>query len=68
MATWTTSIESTKVDGTHTARGYAAAAPDAALAPHSFERRALGPHDVRIVILHCGVCHSDLHMARDEWG
>jgi uncharacterized zinc-type alcohol dehydrogenase-like protein len=54
--------------GTHTARGYAAAAPDAALAPHSFERRALGPHDLRIEILHCGVCHSDLHMARDEWG
>ncbi len=52
----------------HTARGYAAAAPDAPLAPHSFERRALGPHDLRIEILHCGVCHSDLHMARDEWG
>jgi alcohol dehydrogenase (NADP+) len=54
--------------GISVALGYAAAAPDTQLAPHSFERRELGPHDVRIEILHCGVCHSDLHMARDEWG
>ncbi len=54
--------------GVTVALGYAAAAPDAQLGPHSFERRELGPHDVRIEILHCGVCHSDLHMARDEWG
>ena len=53
--------------GISVALGYAAA-PDAQLAPHYFERRELGPHDVRIEILHCGVCHSDLHMARDEWG
>ncbi|MGV1049788.1 MAG: NAD(P)-dependent alcohol dehydrogenase [Solirubrobacterales bacterium] len=50
-----------------TADGWAAASPGAALAPYSFERRALGPGDVRIEILHCGVCHSDLHTARNEW-
>jgi uncharacterized zinc-type alcohol dehydrogenase-like protein len=58
----------TQPGATALAHGYAAAAPDAPLAPHSFERRALGPRDLRIEILHCGVCHSDLHMARDEWG
>ena len=50
------------------ARGYAAAAADRPLAPFSFERREPGPHDVRIDILYCGVCHSDLHTVRDEWG
>jgi len=38
------------------------------LAPFDFERRAVGPHDVQVEILYCGVCHSDLHQARDEWG
>ena len=50
-----------------TARAWAAAAADAALAPLSIERRAVGPNDVRIQILFCGVCHSDLHQARNEW-
>jgi uncharacterized zinc-type alcohol dehydrogenase-like protein len=36
--------------------------------PFDFERRAPGPNDVHIEILFCGVCHSDLHQARDEWG
>ena len=31
-------------------------------------RRALGPNDVAIEILYCGICHSDIHQARDEWG
>lgn len=47
--------------------GLAAAAPGAPLLPISFERRALGARDVRIDILYCGVCHSDLHMVRGEW-
>lgn len=47
--------------------GLAAAAANAPLLPISFERRALGPHDVGIDILYCGVCHSDLHMVRGEW-
>jgi uncharacterized zinc-type alcohol dehydrogenase-like protein len=50
-----------------TAHGYAAASPTAPLAPFSFERRTPGPQDVAIDILHCGVCHSDLHTARNEW-
>ncbi|MFY0540688.1 NAD(P)-dependent alcohol dehydrogenase [Nannocystis pusilla] len=47
---------------------YAAAHASAALAPYTIERREPGPHDVLIDILYCGVCHSDLHQARDEWG
>jgi alcohol dehydrogenase (NADP+) len=46
---------------------YAARAARAPLAPFSIERRDPGPHDVLIDILFCGVCHSDIHQARDEW-
>ena len=49
------------------AHGYAARSADQPLAPFAFERREPGPHDVRIDILYCGVCHSDLHTARNEW-
>ena len=48
--------------------GYAAYDPKKPLAPFSFERREPGADDVQIEILYCGVCHSDLHQARDEWG
>ena len=44
---------------------YDAAGP---LAPWRFERRDLGAHDVHIRILFCGICHSDLHTVRGEWG
>ena len=47
--------------------GYAAHSADAPFAPFAFDRRDTGPHDVRIEILYCGVCHSDLHTARGEW-
>jgi alcohol dehydrogenase (NADP+) len=46
---------------------YAAQSSDTPLAPFHFERRDTGAHDVRIEILYCGVCHSDLHTARNEW-
>jgi uncharacterized zinc-type alcohol dehydrogenase-like protein len=49
-------------------KGYAAAAAKAALAPHSFERREARDHDVVIGIRYCGICHSDIHQVRDEWG
>ena len=49
-------------------RGYVAASARSPLAPFEFERRAPGPKDVHLDILFCGVCHSDLHQARDEWG
>jgi alcohol dehydrogenase (NADP+) len=48
--------------------GYAAEAAGAALKPFEFERRDVGPRDVLIEIQYCGVCHSDIHQARDEWG
>lgn len=47
---------------------YAAQNAASPLAPFSIERRAPGAHDVQIEILYCGVCHSDIHQARDEWG
>ncbi|NVN10872.1 NAD(P)-dependent alcohol dehydrogenase [Nguyenibacter vanlangensis] len=47
--------------------GYAATAAEARLAPFSFTRRDVRPDDVQIEILYCGVCHSDLHQARNEW-
>lgn len=46
---------------------YAAQDPKAKLAPFAIERRAPGADDVQIDILYCGVCHSDLHTARNEW-
>jgi uncharacterized zinc-type alcohol dehydrogenase-like protein len=49
-------------------RGYAAHDATSPLAPFDFERRDPRPHDVVIDILYCGVCHSDIHQARDEWG
>jgi uncharacterized zinc-type alcohol dehydrogenase-like protein len=50
------------------ARGYAATAPDSGLAPWDFTRRGLRADDVLIDITHCGICHSDLHTARNDWG
>ncbi len=47
---------------------WGAFAPDALLAPLPIERRALRDDDVAIDILYCGVCHSDLHTARNDWG
>ncbi len=47
--------------------GYAAQNAETPLAPFSFERRDPGPNDVEIEIVYCGVCHSDLHTARNEW-
>lgn len=49
-------------------RGYAAYSPNEPLRPFSFERREVGEHDVLIRIEYCGICHSDIHQARDEWG
>lgn len=48
--------------------GFACTSADAALAPFSFERRAPRPDDVVMEILYCGVCHSDLHWSRNDWG
>src|SRR5713101_3255959 len=48
-------------------KAYAARTGTSLLAPFSFQRRDPLPHDVQIKILYCGVCHSDLHQARNEW-
>jgi uncharacterized zinc-type alcohol dehydrogenase-like protein len=52
----------------HRTPAYAAANAGVPLAPFAIERREPGPHDLLIDILYCGVCHSDIHQARDEWG
>lgn len=49
-------------------KAYGAQSATSAIAPLSIQRRAPKPHDVQIEILYCGVCHSDLHTARNEWG
>jgi uncharacterized zinc-type alcohol dehydrogenase-like protein len=49
-------------------KGFAAQDKDTQLAPWDFERRDVGLHDVQFDILFCGVCHSDLHQIKDEWG
>jgi uncharacterized zinc-type alcohol dehydrogenase-like protein len=50
------------------AKAYAAQSANSPLAPYSFERRDPGPLDVQIEILFCGICHSDIHTVRSEWG
>jgi uncharacterized zinc-type alcohol dehydrogenase-like protein len=49
-------------------KGYATPSADAQLAPFEFERRDVGATDILIEIEYCGVCHSDIHQARNEWG
>ena len=50
------------------AKGYAAQDAQSPLGPFSFNRRVPGPFDVHFEVMYCGVCHSDLHQARNEWG
>ena len=50
------------------ASGYANNSATDKLKPFEFDRREPGPQDVVIDILYCGVCHSDIHSARNEWG
>lgn len=54
--------------GNVAARGYASYSKKAALRPLAFERRPVGPNDVAIDIRYCGVCHSDIHTGRGDWG
>ncbi|KAL3614718.1 Geraniol dehydrogenase 1 [Castilleja foliolosa] len=48
--------------------GWAATDTSGVFAPFNFSRRATGERDVQFKVLYCGVCHSDLHMAKNEWG
>jgi len=49
-------------------KGYAVESAESKFAPFEFERRALGAKDVLIEIMYCGVCHTDIHQARNDWG
>lgn len=49
-------------------RGYAVLSAKAPLVPYEFQRRELGPHDVGFDVQYSGICHSDIHQAREEWG
>jgi uncharacterized zinc-type alcohol dehydrogenase-like protein len=49
-------------------KGYAALSPTTPLVPFELDRREPGAHDVDLDVAFCGVCHSDIHQARDEWG
>ncbi|RZS90926.1 putative zinc-type alcohol dehydrogenase-like protein [Motilibacter rhizosphaerae] len=51
-----------------TAKAYAAPSADQPPQPTTIERRDVGPHEVRIAIAYAGICHSDIHTARGEWG
>ncbi len=48
--------------------GYAAQSKTSPLTPFHFDRREPGPEDVVVAIEYCGICHSDIHQVRDEWG
>jgi len=63
----TTSLAASPETAT-TARAVGAQAPDARLGALEIQRRAVGPKDVRIDIKFCGICHSDIHFTRGEWG
>jgi uncharacterized zinc-type alcohol dehydrogenase-like protein len=52
----------------HPTHSYAAPSAKAELTPFKLDRREVGPADVLIEIAYCGVCHSDLHQAREDWG
>ncbi len=47
--------------------GYAARSPRSKLGPFTFYRREPGPYDILIQIEYCGICHTDIHQARNEW-
>jgi alcohol dehydrogenase (NADP+) len=53
---------------TYNTRAYAAPSATERLGPFTLSRREVGAHDVQIEILYCGVCHSDIHQVRNEWG
>ena len=67
MQAETVSKTMTQSKGMTQSRGYAATSPKSALTPFEFQRRPVEDHDILINIKYCGVCHSDIHQARNEW-
>jgi uncharacterized zinc-type alcohol dehydrogenase-like protein len=49
-------------------RGLAALTANAPLTPYTFSRRDIGPNDVAVAIKYAGICHSDIHQVKEEWG
>src|SRR5918993_191173 len=66
-AVMTTTQFSSELRGQYKAKAYAAVSAKSPLAPTTIPRRDPGEHDVKIEILFCGICHSDLHQVRNEW-
>ena len=56
------------MNNTFQVKAFGTEAPDADLQQMTIDRREILPNDVEIDILYCGVCHSDLHTARNDWG
>ncbi len=54
-------------NGPFTARAYGNTSATGPLGPLQIKRRAIGPNDVLLDVLYCGICHSDIHQARNEW-
>jgi alcohol dehydrogenase (NADP+) len=70
MATESIPVAEVRTSGassTYTVNAYAAQSAASTLAPYAIQRRLPLPHDVQIDIAFCGVCHTDLHWARNEW-
>jgi uncharacterized zinc-type alcohol dehydrogenase-like protein len=65
--TTTAASASNTGNGPYPARAWGANAANAPLQAMNIQRRALQPHDVLLDVLYCGVCHSDIHTAKDEW-
>jgi uncharacterized zinc-type alcohol dehydrogenase-like protein len=57
-----------KIIGAIPAKGFAAHSSSDQLSPFDFSRRVPGPKDVAMEILYCGVCHTDIHLTRNDWG
>src|SRR5689334_2171341 len=68
MATTLQPSPTEAASGPTRSQAYGVASAEAPIEPMTIERRALRPEDVAIRITHCGICHSDLHMARNDWG
>jgi alcohol dehydrogenase (NADP+) len=60
--------KSNKINYMTATKAYAVQDATSPLAPFSIDRKEVGAHDVQIEILYCGVCHSDIHQVRNEWG
>ncbi|MES2137962.1 MAG: NAD(P)-dependent alcohol dehydrogenase [Pseudomonadota bacterium] len=68
MATTAQPSPAETISGPTQSQAYGIASAKSPVEPVTIERRALRPEDVAIRITHCGICHSDLHMARNDWG